>query len=120
MFSLRVFSWAALAGAVIAAPLVWATWSGPAAAPAVAARVQAPSLPERRAAGHRRADQFMRFLRDVRRPLLAERGDGVGLARAALQLHREGVVEQCVVAVVRLRSDVVQRHVRESWEGGHA
>ena len=81
---------------------------------------QAPSLPERRAAGHRRADQFMRFLRDVRRPLLAERGDGVGLARAALQLQREGVVEQCVVAVVRLRSDVVQRHVRESWEGGHA
>ena len=39
---------------------------------------------------------------------------------AALQLQREGVVEQCVVAVVRLRSDVVQRHVRESWEGGHA
>ena len=46
MFSLRVFSWAALAGAVIAAPLVWATWSGSAAAPAVAAHVQAPSLPE--------------------------------------------------------------------------
>ena len=71
---------------------------------------QAPSLPER-APPAIVAQTNMRFLRDVR-GLLAERGGGVGLARAAAAAQARGVVEQCVVAVVRLRSDVVQRHVR--------